>query len=299
MKFLPLLFAAVAALAAPQAEPPSDPLWSVRLSLKDQGSPLQRELIEQLKPLMGHLPMAKFAQDLERLEIHGLLDKERPQDAAVIVNMHFGENFPSRILETLKARSTGDAEPIDGQPVLHIVRGTKRESAFPDYWLANPTGKNLLIGSSRAAIQRGLQLVAAPAAPAPEGNEWMGMTFDFRSWKSGAPKSELLAALGNRIDLRFSTEGERLSVSGSSEVADARLAKRARRILDGLVATLASELPQDVAAPLDERFEITSEGNKLTAKLELTPGEFKAWINSVMIDIQARDPFSRLKREPK
>ena len=286
MKLLPLLAAAFLLLpaasdAALQPAAP-EPIWSLQLSLTDQGWPLRRQMLEALDPAMNRVPVAEFMQLLDRVELRAFparTKKDNPLPVDVVVDMFLAKDFPERILERFKSRQ-GTWETIDGCAVQQIRGGDQGG----EYWLAFPAERHFLIAPTRTAIETALRQ-PAEVPPTNEHGDLLTVRFDARQFRKAMMQSELLSALTSPVELRFATEGDRIRVTGETQLQDTRTAKRAKRIIDGMVAALAGELPPKVGESLDERLELTVTETKLGLKLEITSEEFKAWLDALKADL--------------
>jgi len=296
MKLLALL-AATTFLSSPllPAAEPSSLAWSFRLSLEEQKAPLQQQLLKKFQPVLGAFGNSEFLKQLAWLKVVGLTDAQHPDETAFILHLHFRDNSTAKaLLGRLSDKDHGDWEELNGLRALKLGAFLQGKGSDISY-LAILDDHHLVLCSSRAAFE----ILAATSretylTDAKDG-ELLGAEFYIPALKEAAQGSELLAMLDGRLALKVVPGGEFVDIQSTAEMTDKRSANRARRILEGLVAAMAAQLPPDAAAPLDERLEITADGKNLNARMKLTNAEVQRWLDGIETDLKGEFHFDGKK----
>jgi len=301
MKLLALL-AATTLLSSPllPAAEPSPLAWSFRLSLEDQKTPLQQQLLKKFQPVLGAFGNLEFLKQLAWVKVVGLTEAQHPDETAFILHLHFRDNSTAKaLLGRLGDKDHGDWEELNGLRALKFSASLQGKGSDVAY-LAIPDDHHLVLCSSRPAFE----ILAATSretylADAKDG-ELLGAEFYIPALKEAAAgTSELLAMLDGHLALKVVPGGEFVDLQSTAEMTNKRSANRARRILEGLVAAMAAQLPPDAAAPLDERLEITADGKNLNARMKLTNAEVQRWLDAIETDLKGEFHFDAKKPSAK
>jgi hypothetical protein len=279
------LFAADSSASAAAASAPA-PVWSFRLSLQESKTPLQQELLKKFQPVLGVFSSADFFKQLAWIQILGLGDAKHLDDGAFLLHLHFRDDATARsLVQKLGDKDSGNWESIDGLAVLKINVALQNRGSDTAY-LAIPDIRHLVLCSGREALDFFSAMPPESYLSDLKDGQLLSADFNLGPLKDVVQGSELLALLGGHVGLKVVPGGEFVNVESSAELADKRSANRARRMLEGLVAAVAAQLPPEAAEPLDERLELTAEDKTLTAKVKLTNAEVQRWLEAIEMDIK-------------
>jgi len=300
MKLLALLAATSLLSSSPlPAAEPTALAWSFRLSLEDQKTPLQQQLLKKFQPVLGAFGNLEFLKQLAWIKVVGLTEAQHPEETAFILHLHFRDDSTAKaLLGRLGDKDHGDWEELNGLRALKFSASLQGRGSDVAY-LAIPDDHHVALCSSRSAFEilaatsKETYLVEARDA------ELLSAEFYMPALKEAAGTSELLAMLDGHLALKVVPSGEFVDLQSSAEMTDKRAANRARRILEGLIAAMAAQLPPEVAEPLDERLELTADGKKLNARVKLTNAEVQRWLDAIETDLKAEFHFDGKKPSAK
>ena len=276
--------------ALPGAPADRPVLWSVHFDAERLRTGAGRELFADLDPILTSLSGDKSSPGgkLESVAISGF----RPQKSSgdpfpFLADLRFsaeGSGISQRFEAVSKKRNV-PIEDAAGHPTMHFQHEGK------EVWIAKWSDTRVLVGTSPGLLAWAAAAPAAdtPAAsPSPAANEMLGGHVEVQSLLAQVPDlrdSELLKLLPH-LEFHVLTAGGRLDLNASAQLDSERSARRAARMIDGMVAAVAMHDPSGV--PWDERLVLRQDGPGLAMQLHLEPQEAKKLFDSFAREMEKR-----------
>ena len=263
-------------------------LWSVHFDAERLRTGVGKELFANLDPILTALSGEKSSVPggkLEFLAMTGFQPRKKSGDKfPFLADLRFSPDNGgiSRRFEAVSKKRGVPIEPIAGSASMHFEHQGK------EVWIAKFTDSRLFVATSRALLEPALSAASAggiTTAP-PPADELLGGKVEIGDLLSDHPDlhdSELLKLLPH-LDFHVASAGEKLDVDASAELDSDRSARRAARMIDGMVAALA--LHDTSGVPWDDRLTLKQDGAKLAIQLHLEPQEAKKLFDSFAREIQ-------------
>ncbi len=281
--------AATAAATAPTATVADRPvLWSVRFDAERLRSGLGRELFSNLDPILTALSGERSSLPGGKLESVALFGFQPPKpgshDFPVLADLTFTADNGGivRRFEAVSRKHDAPVETVAGFPAIHFAHQGK------EVWIGKFSDVRVLVATSRALLEPALASGAGgfTTATPPKPNELLGGNVEIKfllTGDSALRNSELLNLLPH-LDFHILSDGAQLDLDASAELDGDRSARRAARMIDGMVAALSLQSKTDV--PWDERLTLKQDGAQLAMKLHLEPQEAKKLFDNFVREIQ-------------
>ena len=265
-------------------------LWSIHFDAERLRSGAGQELFTSLDPILISLSGDKSSAPggkLQSLAIFGFEpQKGSAGDLPVFADLSFsseGEGI-SRRFEAISKKRDVPIEDIAGYPTIHFPHQGK------EVWIAKFTDNRVFVSTSRGLLELALAPGAggfAASLPARPG-EMLGGNIEIESLLAGNPAlrdSELLKLLPH-LEFHVLSQDAQLDLDASAELDSERSARRAARMIDGMVAGLSLQDPSGV--PWDERLVLKQDGPRLAMHLHLEPQEAKKLFDGFAREIDNR-----------
>ena len=252
-------------------------LWSVHFDAERLRSGTGQELFTSLDPMLASLSGGKSSTPGGKLESLSIFGFEPPQGSGggfpVFADLSFSSEGGgiSQRFEAISKKRDAPTENIAGHPAIHFQHQGK------EVWIAKFTDDRVFVSTSRGLLEQALAPGAdgfAASLPAKPG-EMLGGNVEIESLLAGNPAfrdSELLKLLPH-LEFHLLSENAQLDLDASAELDSERSARRAARMIDGMVAGLSLQDPHGV--PWDERLVLRQDGPRLAMHLHLEPQEAK------------------------
>ncbi len=263
-------------------------LWSVHFDAERLRSGAGQELFADLDPILTSLSGDKSSAPggkLESLALCGFQPQPGGSDPfPFLADLRFSSEGGG-ISPRFEAVSKKHGVPIEdtaGYPTMHFQHEGK------EVWIAKCNDSRVLVGTSQGLLQWALTSDEGgfAAAMPPRPNEMLGGKVEIQSLLAGNPvlrNSELLKMLPH-LEFHILSEGAQLDLDASAELDSERSARRAARMIDGMVSALALRDPN--GPPWDERLALKQDGPRLAMKLHLEPQEAKKLFDSFAREIE-------------
>ena len=283
MKLRPIFLTALAMWAGSplvQATPPNvagrPVLWSVHFDAERLRSGLGKELFASIDPILTSLSGEHASTPGGKLQSLAICGFQPPKDGGgfpFLADLSFsaeGGGIAQRFQAISKKRDA-PVEDLAGFPTIHFQHQGK------EVWIAKFNDCRVFVSTSRALLELAVApgadgfATALPAKP----DEMLGGNVEIEPLLAGNPdlrNSELLKLLPH-LEFHVLTVGGQLDVNASAELDGERSARRAARMIDGMVAALSMRDAGGV--PWDERLTLKQDGPHLGMQLHLEPGEAK------------------------
>ncbi len=279
------------AQAAPQITAAGRPvLWSIHFDAERLRSGAGRELFASIDPLLTALSgdhSSAPGGKLESLTILGLQPQQGDADTTpslADLNVSPDGGGISRRFEAISRKRGLAIVDLAGSPTIHFSHEGK------EVWIAKFGDNRLFLGTSRdlleSALKSGGTLFAAVIPQRPD--EMLGGKVEIKSLlagNSGLRDSELLKLLP-QIEFHLFSDGAQLDLDASAELDSERSARRASRMVDGMVAALS--MHDSGGVPWDERLTLKQDGPRLAAQLHLDAREARKMFDSFAREIEIK-----------
>ena len=281
--------------AAPQATVAGHPvLWSVHFDADRLRTGVGQELFASLDPILTTLSSDKSSAPggkLQSLAIYGFEPQKGDGHLPFLADLRFSADGGgiARRFEAISKKRNLSIETVAGSPALHFQHEGK------EIWIAKLDDTRIVVCTSRGTLELALAPGAnnlATALPS-RTDEVLGGDLEIKRLLADHPDlrdSELLSLLPH-LEFHVLTAGENLDVDASAELDNERSARRAARMIDGMVAGIS--LRDTGGVPWDERVSLKQEGARLAMRLHLEPQEARK-----LFDLFARE-IENHKKAPK
>jgi hypothetical protein len=264
------------------------PVFSVRISPKDDGSALRRDIVSKVKSSLGKHWWSEYAQSIERIDLEEYARPEGEKQAIRTAVIQFADATPAKVVAHLQEKQGGTSDPVDGVPAIKF----SDPSGKCECWVAQRGERQLVVASSRSAMHLALQ--QSPSEPTDPtellavSGDVHGISRDACPAQRPSPKDMILEQFGKHVALSVTAQDKFVRIASSVELHDDSSANRLRKMIEGVIAALAEASPNRDTKPLDERLQISTEGNELNASLDLTGDEINRWIVSIQEGLRKR-----------
>lgn len=297
MKLRPLLIAAAAlwvgGTSVHAATPPTviadrTVLWSVRFDAERLRSGVGQTLFANLDPILTVLSGEKSSLPggkLESVAVYGFQPpKNAGHDFPLLADLTFTTDNGgiSRRFDAVGRKHNAPVETVAGYPAIHFDHEGR------EVWIGKFSDARVVVSTSRdllePALLAGAKGFATVASAKP--NEMLGGNVEISSLLATNPilgKSELLNLLPH-LDFHVLSDGARFDLDASAELDSDRSARRAARMIDGMVAALS--IQDTGGVPWDERLALQQDGARLGMKLHLEPQEAQKLLDGFVHEIQ-------------
>ncbi len=262
-------------------------LWSVHFDAERLRTGAGKKLFADLDPIL--LPFSAenspAGGKLESLAIFGFQpQKDGGNKFPLVADLGFSADGGgvSPRFEAISKKRGAPVESIDGHPAIHFQHQGR------EVWIAKINETRVLVSTSRDFLE--LALAAGADGPIaslpPRPDEILGGNVEIKPLLANNPAlrdSELFKLLPH-LDFHISSKGEQLDLDASAELDSERSARRAARMIDGMVAALAMRDASGV--PWDDRLVLKQDGPRLAMQLYLEPEEAKKLLDSFARDIE-------------
>lgn len=249
-------------------------LWSMHFDADRLRTGPGQELFATLDPILTALSREKSGVPggkLRSLAIVGFDPQKGDGLAPFVVDVHFTADNGgiSQRFDAVAKKRNLPVETLAGVPAIHFQHQGR------EIWIAKADDTRILVGTSRGTLELALAAGAndlAASVPA-RPDEVLGGDLEIKRLLADHPDlrdSELLSLLPH-LDFHVLSAGENLDVNASAELDSERSARRAARMIDGMVAGVS--LREVGGVPWDERVSLKQDGAKLALQLHLDPKE--------------------------
>ncbi len=260
-------------------------LWSVHFDAERLRTGAGQELFASLDPILSVLSGDRSSVPggkLESLAIFGFEPQKTDGAFPFLADIRFSADGGgvSRRFEAISKKRNLSIETVAGSPAIHFQHEGK------EIWIAKLDDTRIIVSTSRGtlelALAPGANVLANAATSRPD--EVLGGDLEIKRLLADHPDlrdSELLSLLPH-LDFHVLTAGENLDLDASAELDSERSARRAARMIDGMVAGISL---RDVGGvPWDERLSLKQDGARLAMQLHLEPHEARK-----LFDLFARE----------
>ena len=280
-------FGSLASAAPPNTFAGRPVLWSVHFDADRLRTGAGQELFASLDPMLTILSSDKSSAPggkLKSLAICGFEPQKGEGHLPFVADILFSADGGgiTRRFEAISKKRNLTIETIAGSSVIHFQHQGR------EVWIAKHDDTRIFVSTSRATLE--LALAAGSnsltAATPPRPDELLGGDLEIKRLLADHPDlrdSELLGLLPH-LEFHVLTAGENLDVDVSAELDTERSARRAARMIDGMVAGIS--LRDAVGVPWDERVSLKQDGAKLAMQLHLDPKEARKLFDQFAHEIQ-------------
>lgn len=249
-------------------------LWSVHFDADRLRTGAGQELFASLDPMLTVLSGDKSSTPGGKLRFGSICGFE-PQGGEghfpVFAEIIFSEDGGgiSHRFEAISKKRNLPIETVADFPAIHFKHEGK------EVWIAKPSDTRIFVSTSREILETAAAAGADNDVTAKSSwpGEVLGGDLEIRRLLAAHPDlrdSELLSLLPH-LEFHVLTAGENLDVNASAELDSDRSARRAARMIDGMVAGIS--LRDAGGVPWDERVSLKQDGSKLAIQLHLEPRE--------------------------
>jgi hypothetical protein len=250
-------------------------LWSLHFDVERLRTGPAQELFARLDPFLSSLSGGDAAVPSGRLETFSICGFQppmgQPSPVSFVADLSFSaaSGGIAQRFQAIARKRNLTIEDVAGYPTLHFDHEGR------EVWIAKLNDTRVLVGTSRDLLQT--LLTGGPDALATtlptRTDEVLGGDVEVETLLTANPNlrnSELLKLLPH-LDFHVLSAGDALDVNASAVLDSDRSARRAARMIDGMVAALAMRDPHGV--PWDERLVLEQNGARLDMRLHLDSAE--------------------------
>ncbi len=269
---------------------PSPVLWSVHFDAERLRTGAGQELFASLDPMLTALSGQNASVPggkLESVAVSGYPPRKGSGDPfPFLADFRFSaEGGVSRRFEAISKKRNAPVEELAGMPTIHFGHQGK------EVWIAKIDDTRVLMSTSRAVLTTAL----APDGSGPVADavprrptEILGGKIEIEPLLGASPAlrdSQLLKLLPH-VEFHLLSEGGQLDLDASAQLDSERSARRASRMIDGMVAALSMHDAGGV--PWDERLALKQDGGRLSMQLHLEPQEAKNLLDGFAREIESK-----------
>ena len=265
-------------------------LWAVHFDAERLRTGAGKKLFASVDPALLSLSSgnAPGGGKLESLALFGLQPQKDGGDGfPLVADLAFsaeGGGIGVRF-EAVGKKHGVPIESVGGYPTIHFPHQGK------EVWIAKRDDTRVIVSTSRRFLETALAGGAdgAGAALSQTPGEVLGGFITVESLLADHPAlrdSELFKLLQHLDFHVLSGADDQLDLAASADVDSERSAKRAVKIVDGMVA--AFSLRDASGVPWDERLTLKQDGPRLAMGLHLEPGEARALFDLLAHEINDR-----------
>ena len=274
--------------AAPQGSVAGRPvLWSVHFDADRLRTGAGQELFASLDPILTAFAGDKSSAPggkLKSLTICGFEPQGGEGHLPFLADIRFSAEGGgvSRRFEAISKKRNLPIETVAGSPAIHFQHQGR------EVWIAKPDDTRILVSPSRPMLELALARGAdSPTAAPSRPDEVLGGDLEIKRLLADHPAlrdSELLGLLPH-LEFHVLSAGENLDVDASAELDSDRSARRAARMIDGMVAGIS--LRDAGGVPWDERVSLKQDGPRLAMQLHLEPREARKLFDLLAHEIES------------
>ncbi len=249
-------------------------LWSVHFDADRLRTGAGQELFASLDPILSVLSSDKSSVPggkLTSLALFGFEPQKADGNLPFLADIRFsadGGGVSGRFEAISKKRNLA-IETVAGSPAIHFQHEGK------EIWIAKLDDTRICVGTSRGLLESALApgVNSLVTVPPSRPDEVLGGDLEIKRLLADHPDlrdSELLGLLPH-LEFHVLTAGQNLDVDASAELDSDRSARRAARMIDGIVAGIS--LRDTGGVPWDERLSLKQDGARLAMQLHLEPQE--------------------------
>ena len=265
-------------------------LWSVHFDAERLRAGAGQELFASLDPMLtalsGHNAAVPGGK-LESFAVSGYPGQKGSGDPfPFLADVRFsseGGGIAGRF-EAISKKRNVPIEELAGVPTIHFQHQGK------EVWIAKVNDSRILLGTSRTILATALESNGSGSASAtpPKPTEMLGGKVEIEPLLAANPTlrdSQLLKLLPH-VEFHLLSEGGQLDLDASAQLDSERSARRAARMIDGMVAALSMHDASGV--PWDERLALKQDGGRLAMQLHLEPQEAKKLFDGFAREIESK-----------
>ena len=222
-------------------------LWSIHFDAERLRSGAGKELFTSLDPILTSLSGDKSSAPGGKLQSVAIFGFEPPPGSAgdfpVLADLSFSSEGSgiSQRFEAISKKRDAPIEDIAGYPAIHFQHQGK------GVWIAKFTDDRVFVSTSRGLLELALAPGAGgfAASPPAKPGEMLGGNVEIGSLLAGNPAlrdSELLKLLPH-LEFHVLSGDAAIDLDASAELDSERSARRAARMIDGMVAGLSLQDP--------------------------------------------------------
>jgi len=298
-----LFAAATASFAALEAEAKPQVDWSVRLYPNQFQAGVAGDLLKSL----GAIPLPeKILPDIqlpsvEKIEFAGMggIGKPAPDSFFADIQIRPDKTSVDALVDSLKQKYQGIQEDIAGHPAVRFNVPLPPDSPAPsqNFWIARLTEDRFVVSPNRSIMEFALSRDPkdSSALGARRENELLGGLVAIDKLAKGTTDSDLLAMI-QRLEFHLDSTADAFHLAASAALQDAKSAKRAARMIEGMITAMSLDEPSAKGPSLDERLKVTAKDSELNVDVSLDAKESRELIESLSEGLRDRQATGHHKR---